>query len=329
MNKNIRLIILFVVILGGIAGGVYYYQRSQTFMTTDDAQIEGDIYPVIPKVPGYVAQVLVKDNQEVQPGDPLITIESQDYEIHVEQVKAALQAARATLFATQSQVQQYISESDASRANYQKSLSDLRRYKPLAENDEISHQQLEEAERVNASNASKLKALEQQIVSVKAQVRLAEAKVAEAEANLSNAELQLSYTHIVSPVAGRVTKKSVQSGQWVQTGQSLMAIVPLTHLWVLANFKETQTGRMRSGQEATLTVDSYPGIVFHGKVDSISAGTGARFSLLPPENASGNFVKVVQRVPVKILLNEKDLKDHPEVVLRPGMNVSASVYIPS
>ncbi|MHB8482469.1 MAG: HlyD family secretion protein [Nitrospiria bacterium] len=327
MNKKVRLFILFLLILGTFFWGLYYYQRSQRITSTDDAQIEGDIYPVIPKVPGYVADVAVRDNLEVHKGDLLVVIESRDYEIHVEQAKAALQASRETLYSTKSQVGQFVSQSDAANADYQKSLSDLKRYRPLAANDEMSRQQLEEAERAASSNASKLKALEQQIAAARSQVKLAEAKVAEAEASLDNAELELSYTHIVSPASGRVTKKSVQPGQWVQTGQSLMAIVPLTDVWVVANFKETQTGRMRPGQEAEITVDSYPGITFHGKVDSIAAGTGARFSLLPPENATGNYIKVVQRVPVKILLDEKDLKSHPEAVLRPGLNVVASVKI--
>jgi membrane fusion protein (multidrug efflux system) len=327
VNKKIRLIILVLLILGGVTWGIYYYQRSQKITSTDDAQIEGDIYPIIPKVSGYLAEVLVKDNQEVHQGDPLIRIESQDYQIRVDQARASLQAARETLLSNRSQVGQIISQTEAANADYQKSLSDLRRYRPLAANDEISHQQLEEAERAASSNGSKLKALEQQISAAKAQVKLGEARVVEAGANLNQAALELSYSHVAAPASGRISKKSVQPGQWVQIGQSLMAIVPLTDIWVVANFKETQTGRMRPGQEAEIRVDSYPGVLFHGRVESIAAGTGARFSLLPPENATGNYVKVVQRVPVKIVFDEKDLKSHPEAILRSGLNVVASVKI--
>ena len=327
MNRTIRLIILALIILGGLSWGIYYYQRSQRITSTDDAQIEGDIYPIIPKITGYISDVLVRDNEEVHKGDLLIRIEGKDYQIRVDQARASLQAVRETLLATRAQVGQIISESEAANADYQKSMSDLRRYKPLAANDEISKQQLEEAERAATSNASKFRALEQQIAVIKAQVKLGEAKVAEATATLNNAELELSYTQIVSPAAGRVSKKSIEPGQWVQAGQMLMAIVPLTDVWVVANFKETQTGRMKPGQEAQIKVDSYPGILLHGRVESIAAGTGAQFSLLPPENATGNYVKVVQRVPVKIVFDEKDLKTHPEIILRSGLNVIASVNI--
>ncbi len=327
MNKTIRLIILVLLILGGVTWGLYYYQRSQKITSTDDAQIEGELYPIIPKVSGYISEVLVRDNQEVHQGDLLIRIESQDYQIRVDQARASLQAVRETLLSIRSQVGQIISQTEAANADYQKSLSDLRRYRPLAANDEISHQQLEEAERAASSNGSKLRALEQQISAAKAQVKLGEARVVEAEANLNHAGLELSYTRVVAPASGRISKKSVQPGQWVQIGQSLMAVVPLTDIWVVANFKETQTGRMRPGQEAEIKVDSYPGVLFHGRVESIAAGTGARFSLLPPENATGNYVKVVQRVPVKIVFDEKDLKSHPEAILRSGLNVVASVKI--
>jgi membrane fusion protein (multidrug efflux system) len=327
LNKTIKLTFLAFLLLGGLFWGLNYYHRSQNFITTDDAQIEGDLYPIIPKVSGYVAEVFVRDNQEVRKGDPLMNIESKDYQLHVEQASASRQAARETLLATQAQVGQIISQSEAANADYQKSLSDLRRYKLLAANDEISHQQLEEAERAASSNASKFRALEQQIAVTRAQVKLGEAKVIEAEAALNNATLELSYTHIVSPASGKVSKKSIQPGQWVQMGQSLMAIVPLTDLWVVANFKETQTGRMKPGQGAEVRVDSYPTLLFHGKVESIAAGTGARFSLLPPENATGNYVKVVQRVPVKIIFDEADLKSHPEVILRSGLNVVATVAL--
>lgn len=327
MNKTIRLIILVLLILGGVTWGLYYYQRSQKITSTDDAQIEGELYPIIPKVSGYISEVLVRDNQEVHQGDLLIRIESQDYQIRVDQARASLQAVRETLLSIRSQVGQIISQTEAANADYQKSLSDLRRYRPLAANDEISHQQLEEAERAASSNGSKLRALEQQISAAKAQVKLGEARVVEAEAALNHAGLELSYTRVVAPASGRISKKSVQPGQWVQIGQSLMAVVPLTDIWVVANFKETQTGRMRPGQEAEIKVDSYPGVLFHGRVESIAAGTGARFSLLPPENATGNYVKVVQRVPVKIVFDEKDLKSHPEAILRSGLNVVASVKI--
>ena len=296
-------------------------------MTTDNAQIEGNVYPIIPKVPGYVSNVLVNDNQDVQKGDPLVNLESQDYAIRGAQARAFQEAAIASLISARAQVRQVISESEATRVNFQKSSKDLKRFQQLAENEEVSRQQLEEAERLNSANASKLNALEQQIASTQAQVKLSEAKIAEAKAKLEDSMLQVADTHIVSPVAGKVTKKSVQPGQWVQPGQYLMAIVPLNEIWVIANFKETQLTYMRPGQEVLIKIDSYPGKLFHGKIDSIAPGTGARFSLLPPENATGNFVKVVQRIPVKILINEGDLKGHPETILRPGSNVTASVDV--
>ena len=321
------MILLLALLIAGAIWGVSYYRHSTKVMETDDAQVEGDVYPIIPMVSGYVRSVPARDNQDVKKGDLLAEIDPVDFENRLVQARASFQAARASLQAAISQVKQFQSETEAARINLNKSAKDLKRYQSLAEREEISRQQLEEAERLNASNQAKLDALERQIESTQAQVKLMEARVGEAEANLKNGELQLGYTRILSPASGKVSKKSVQPGQWVQPGQSLMAVVPLSDVWVVANFKETQLTRMKPGQEVAIRVDTYPGKVFHGRVESISPGTGARFSLLPTENATGNFVKVVQRIPVKITFDPADIKARPEAVLRPGMNAFVAVDI--
>ncbi|HXN06672.1 MAG TPA: HlyD family secretion protein [Nitrospiria bacterium] len=327
MKTQIRFVILFIVLTAAAIWGISYYRHITRIMETDDAQIEGDIYPIIPKISGYVINVPVRDNQDVKKGDLLLEIDPVDFENWRVEARAALEAARASYQAASSQVQQFESEAESGRVNLKKSARDLTRYQALADKEEISRQQLEEAERVNASNQAKLGALERQIEATRAQVKLMSARIAEAAANLKNTELQVGYTRITSPVSGKISKKSIQPGQWVQPGQSMMAVVPLSDVWVVANYKETQLTHMRPGQEAIIRVDTYPGKLFHGKIESIAPGTGARFSLLPTENATGNFVKVVQRVPVKIVISADDLKAYPEAILRPGMNVAVQIDI--
>jgi membrane fusion protein (multidrug efflux system) len=176
------------------------------------------------------------------------------------------------------------------------------------------------------ATASGAQTAPQQVSISKAQNRAAEAKIRQAEADIHNARLQLSYTSILAPVAGIVSQKSIQPGQYVQPGQLILSIVPLNDVWVIANFKETELQDMKVGESATVNVDTYPGLTFRGHIASIGAATGAKFSLLPPENATGNFVKVVQRIPVKIVFD----KPLPRgVVLRPGMNVTANVNVRS
>jgi membrane fusion protein (multidrug efflux system) len=338
-----------------IAGGIYGYRTFVFYehhATTDDAQIDGDIDPVLPRVSGYVTDVLVKENQEVHAGDVLVRIDSRDLQAKVDQEQAALVNAQAAVSVAvanvantraaqaSSRAKAASSQADvtAARTKQEMTAADLARYKALVAKEEISQQQYDaaraaadsarasvEASRSTAEAArSTADAGAAQIDAAQRQVAAAQASVAQHQASLEAAKLQASYTVVTAPASGIVSKKSVEVGQYVQAGQPLLAIVEGTDTWVSANFKETQLAKMHPGQTVEVEVDAYPGHVFHGRVESLSAATGAKFSLLPPDNATGNFTKVVQRVPVKI-----DFTDpaDPKRPLRVGMNVSVVVNL--
>ncbi len=277
---------------------------------TDDAQIEGRVYPVLPKVPGYVTAVGVQDNQTVSAGQVVVQIEPRDFVVRVQRAEATLDYARASVDVARANV-------DASASRRVKTAADVRRYSILRDKAEISQQEFGAAKAAADAAAAELQAATRQVAA-------AEADVAQKSAELEAAKLDLSYTTLAAPSVGRVTKKAVEVGQYVQAGQPLLAVVQDRDLWVVANYKETQLRGIRQGQPATVFVDAYPDHEFHGQVDSIAAATGARFALLPPDNASGNFVKVVQRVPVKVLITDPFDPDHP---LRVGMNVTVAIEI--
>ena len=299
---------LALVIVAGLTFGtqtvVFYLHHVQT----DDAQIEGHINPVLPKVPGYVTDVLVRDNEKVAAGQVLVRIDSRDFRARVNMAEAALDSTEAAVTVAHA----YVEAAQSKRA---KTAADLARYAPLRNQRVISPQEYDAAKAAADAAAAEYQAATRQITAV-------EAQVAQRQADLEYAKLQLSYTTVSAPVAGYVSKKSVEVGQFVEAGQPLMAIVEGSDVWVVANFKETQLRSMRVGQPVEVSVDAYPGRTFHARVDSIGAATGAKFALLPPDNATGNFVKVVQRVPVKIVFAEDPDADHP---LRVGMNVVAVV----
>ncbi len=261
--------------------GAFFVWNSFNYVSTDNAFVEGHIIAISPKVSSHVSKVLVNDNQRVKKGDGLVELDPNDFEVRHQIAKADLEAVQA----------------DAEQAK-----RDLERYTNLSKNNEVSKQQLDQAE---------LKA------------RTANARVSAAAAHLRQAELDLSYTKILAPVTGYVTKKSVEEGAFVQIGQPLLAIVP-DEMWVIANFKETQLKHMRLGQKVKIKIDAYSGREFKGHVDSIQLGTGAKFSMFPPENAAGNFVKVVQRIPVKIVFDEEMNEKYR---LRVGMSVVPKVKV--
>ena len=422
------IIIAAVVLLLGAFFGIRYWLYARSHETTDDAFIDGHIIQISPKVSGYVAKIYVADNQQVKEGDLIAELDARDYEVRLQQAKAALNAGlakeneaktnvsltRATSSATvrqaqaavqrsrsevqsqragaassssrateaasaistaqanlaQTQAQVTAAQSDVTRAN-----ADVERYRALYAKDEISKQQLDQAVNVANTAAAQLEAARQRVVAAEARVNEARAaqaaasqtaqqaqtqitgaqagvnealgKLAEANAapqqvavsqaqaetagatteqlraQVTQAELELSYTKIYAPESGRVTRKSVEEGALVQIGQPLLAIVG-GDVWVTANFKESQIGMMTPGQAVEISVDAYPDKVFKAHVDSIQAGTGARFSLIPPENATGNYVKVVQRVPVKIVFDESP---DPRHMLAPGMSVVPEVRV--
>ena len=314
----------------------YYFLFVAPYESTDDAFIDGYVTLVSPRVPGQITQLLVKDNQEVKAGDVLVEIDPRDYEAKAAQVRADLAAAQSQLNESQAQVK--VSEAKvtqaqaavtAAEAENQRAADDLKRYENV-ESRAISKSALDLAQaQARSANAnlvaaySQTNAAESEVELSEAGVETAKAAVQQAEAKLQQAELNLSYTKIIAPLDARVTARSVQLGNYVQPGQALMALVP-RDVWVVANFKETQLTHMKPGQPVELSVDAYPNKKFKGKVDSLQAGTGARFSLLPPENAVGNYIKVVQRIPVKIIFDE-ELPTNLDIA--PGMSVVPEVKV--
>lgn len=351
-RKRAALTVFLILAIIGAVSVFYYLRYKAVHISTDDAFIDGDIHTIASKVPGTVRAVLVKSNQSVKEGDALVEIDPADYDLKVKEAEAALAAERGKLAETESRVEaskRRLAELRASldslralkelhEANLDQAEKDMRRAESLIQGEAISRERYEKTvtgykvalAQVKASGEG-IKNAEAAIETQKAVVRQAEAartpqlsSAMQKEAVLETARLNHGYTKIMAPADGFVTKKSVEVGNQVQPGQPIMAVVRLDDISVTANYKETQLEKIRPGQKVEIKVDSYPGKVFTGKVDSIMAGTGATFSLFPPENATGNYVKVVQRVPIKIVL---DKDTDPGHVLRVGMSVVPTVLV--
>ncbi len=334
-RSPVPLLILAVILLVGGFFGWRAWSFAQHHETTDNAQIEGDVFPVLPRISGQVAAVLAAENQLVKTGDTLVRLDPRDLQIRVQVARTALvaaqagvAAARAAVGTSQANVSTAQSTVGVSAALRDKLQRDLQRNDYLLKQEVITRAEYDAAQaNLRSTNAQRTTA-ENQVTSARAsvtsaqqQVAVAEAVVKQRQADLDNALLQLSYTAITAPGAGYISKKNIEPGQFVQPGQNLFAVVGTGRVWVTANFKETQMTDVHVGQPVAVEVDAYPNVEFSGKVESISAATGARFALLPPDNASGNFVKVVQRIPVRIALTAQDAQ-HP---LRAGMSVKAVV----
>ncbi len=329
-----------------IAGGFWTFKTlsySSAHESTDNALIDGHVLPVLAKVGGFVTAVKVSENDRIALDAPLVTIDDREYKVRLAQADADLAAARATsggrgtgqgqaqaMVATASaQTAVQAANIDAARAQLVKAEADLARYADLAAKNIVSQQQLDGAKAQVAATRAQLVAVQRQesaaganVAGMQAGVRLAEARLGAAAASRDNAALQLSFTSITAPTAGTISKKLVEVGQLVQPGQTLMNIASDTGLFITANFKETQLEKLRVGQTVELEVDAYDGATIEGVVESISAATGSRFTLLPPDNASGNFTKVVQRVPVRIRITKGLDAARP---LRIGLSVVAHV----
>jgi len=305
-----RLIVvgLIVLLVGGAAGG-YYYWQSRFYESTDDAYIEGHPVFISARVAGVVVQVRVRENQRVEQNAPIVELDPNDYQVRLARAEAALQSARADEKEASASV-------EVARADWERQQRDLQRNEELAKQGAVTEQALEHSQTSARSAQASLVAAEGHLTALSA-------KTAEANVAVDEAQLQVSYTKIRSPTAGYVTQRNVEVGSYINVGQPLVAIVPDT-MYVTANYKETQLTHMRPGQRATVWVDAYPGVVWDAHVNSIQAGTGAAFSLFPPENATGNFVKIVQRVPVKITFDEPPDPNHRLVL---GMSVTAKVWI--
>jgi membrane fusion protein (multidrug efflux system) len=382
----VRLVVLLVVVIAAAIGAMWLWAYEGSFEETDDAQVDGHIYPVNARINGRVVDVRVDNNIQVTPGQVLVQLDPTDYQVALHKAEADLGQSEAdaaaaenevpiTTVSTSSQVtnagasvqvaeqgvlvaqQQYAAAQARVReaeANAAKALSDVERYRPLAQKQEISQQQFEQAQatakaldatvesakasadaasrqvaearaRVAQANAQEAatRSSPQQIAAERARAQSSQAAVGIQRANVEMAKLNIQYTTIVAPVAGVIGQRSVQVGQQIQPGQELMSVIPLNDLWITADYKETQLQNMRVGQKATVHVDS-TGKDYRGHVDSFPGATGAKYSLLPPENATGNYVKVVQRLPVKIVLEQGEDPDH---LLRPGMSAVPKVYV--
>src|ERR1017187_3113110 len=352
-RSPVKFIVLGMLVLV-LAAGAWAYFHFLDRVSSDDAQVDAHITAIAPKIPGNVLEVLAKDNQPVKAGDILVRIDPRDYQARVDIARARLgyeQAASSDIAVVEANVR-------TKQASNERAQADLARMKPLLDKAEISRLQYDAYQATARVAESEMRAAQEQVASVqqnagirkaavaaaqsrvslaqaqveaslanrkqvdvrRAEIGTAAAGVEAARANLAAAELQLSYTTLVAPVDGVVTRKSVEPGQIVQLGQGLMTIIPLQDVWVTANFKETQLEKVHAGQRAEIKVDMY-GRSVTGHVDSIAGATGSRLSLLPPENATGNFVKVVQRIPVKILIDQAN-----GLILRPGMNVDVTIF---
>jgi len=341
-RKKIILPIVGVLALILLFWAFQKWSYGRTHQSTDNAQVDGHIVPVLAKVGGYVNTVTVSENDSVKAGQLLVQLDDDDYRVRLQQAQADLAAAEATgggggfSGQAQSQVQSAAGQRaaldaqiGAARANANKADLDLARARELADKQIISKQQLDAAQATSAVAHANLLAAERQasaaggtVNTAEAGVRVANARTMAARANAANAQLQLDYTHITAPASGEVSRKQVEVGQLVAPGQPLMSIVADTGVWVTANFKETQLAKIRPGQPVEFEIDAYGGCVGEGKVASVSGATGAKFALLPPDNATGNFTKVVQRVPVRIAVTKPCAGNHP---LRPGL--SAVVHV--
>lgn len=350
-NKVFPIILGALVILGG-AFGITKYIHAQHHEETDDAQIDASISPVIPRISGYVTQINVRDNQRVKAGDTLIVLDNRSELIKVQQMQAALtiaennlhvahaniEVSRANIASYEANTNTVDAQIEAAKVTLKRATQDYERYVNLIASHSITQQQFEQAEAAKQSAERQLAVLigqknaankqvgaaSSQSNAVGQQVGVANATIDQKRADLENAKLELSYTYIIASSDGNVSKINAQIGQLVQTGQMLFTIVSNSAPWVVANFKETQCSRIRPGQKVTVHIDAFPGHDFEAKVSSMSPATGAKFSLLPPDNASGNFVKTVQRLPVKIEFTTQDqfLKD-----IRAGMNVDVDVHL--
>ncbi len=323
-SNPLRIVIIGVLLAFALIWGGSRLYHSFLYVETDNAQIEGDIYSVISRVPGKVEEVLASDNLRVKKGDTLIRLDANDYEVRRDIAAAALLSAQAAVKATTEQANAAKAGTNAAEATNRKLQADLRRNKNLRGQDVISQAEFDGVNAGAQAASAQYAASGNQYEASLAEIPLKMAEVKKREAELREAELQLSYTTITAPASGQVSKKNVQPGQYVAPGQQLIALVGSKDLWIVANFKETQLDKIAPGLPVIIKVDAYPDKEFKGKVESLSSGTGAKFALLPPDNASGNFVKVTQRVPVKIIFTDKPDTHYP---LAAGMNVVVEVKV--
>ncbi|AWN14884.1 HlyD family secretion protein [Salinisphaera sp. LB1] len=347
-GRRVALIAVTLVVVCGLLWFVWWFLHRND-VSTDDAYVQANIGQIAPRVTGTVAKVFVRDNEHVKKGDVLFTLDPADFKAALAKAEANLQAAKASYNASQKDlsVTRQTSAADidnakaaleSAQAEAQRAEADAKRYRALYAKHEVSKQQLDQKntqaksaearERQARAKLAQAKASPDRIQLKQSQASSAKAKIAQARAQVDQARLNLSYTEIRASHAGKIAKKSIVAGSQISAGQSAMALVQ-THPWVVANYKETQLDRVRPGQPVSIAIDAYPDHEFTGRVESIQPGTGVTFSLLPPQNATGNFVKIVQRVPVKIIFSKpaqlKGLDVSPGLSVEPTINVAGPI----
>lgn len=351
-RKFVALFVFSLMVMIGGVGVLYYMDYKKHNVSTDDAFVTGRIHIIASKVPGTVKAIYVHDNQPVKKDDLLLDIDEQDYEVRVREAESALKAensrlseistrvevARKQLREFEFRLKSARANLELQEANFKQAGLDLKRAERLFQKEILPEEKLEKARTGYDMAAAQVVAAREQLKQAEATLETQKAVIRQTDSAFQSQgslvkqkeevrkaeDLKRSYTRIYAPSDGYVTKKSIEVGNQVQAGQPLMAVVPLGDVWVIANFKETQLERVRPGQKVKISVDTYPDKVFEGAVDSIMAGTGSVFSLFPPENATGNFVKVVQRIPVKIVLKPGSDSGH---LLRVGMSVEPTILI--
>ena len=352
-RSKVFMIILIALVVGGTWFGITKWHHAQLHAETDDAQIAANISPIIPRISGFVKEVRVSDNQIVKKGDTLLVLDNRDQLIKVEQAEAALAtaesnqlSAKATSAAAHSNIgaSEYATlaidgQIEKAKISVWQSAQEFDRYANLVKDHSVTQHQYEDKLAAKETAEKQLLILQQQrkqatsqtnavstqSLATTSQISIANSTIKQRQVDVDDAKLNLSYTVLTAPANGLVSKVNVQVGQFLSTGQSTFSIVLDQSLWVIANFKETQFNKIRVGQPVVIEADAIPGHHFEGTVNSFAPATGATFALLPPDNASGNFVKVVQRLPIKIEFSNP--QDSVLNRLKAGMNVNVDVHI--
>lgn len=337
LSRRVAVIaIVAVAAIGAAAFGARWLLVGRFLETTNDAYLKADPMVVAPRVSGYVSEVVVAANQDVQPGQLLVRIEDGTYRAQAAKAQADVDAAEADIKRLQAEIahqQSILDQAQAAagvataKAAYAGREAD--RYGKLSESGAVSHQQVDQSRTMSEQTKSELANAQAAVTSAQRAIDVLKAEVAQAEsareaakAAQQSAKLDLDATELRSRIKGRIGDKTVSIGQYVVAGTRLVSVMPVQDVYLEANYKETQIGRIRPGQPVDISVDALPGTIVHGTVDSLSPGTGAQFALLPPENATGNFTKIVQRVPVRIRV---DGDAATQAGLLPGLSVTATV----
>jgi membrane fusion protein (multidrug efflux system) len=325
MNRKwISLAVILVVVAVIAVAATRSWKRAKIHPSTEDAFVGGDVYAVSSRIPGTLLSVDVAENQPVRQGQVLATLDPRDADAQVEQAETALGEARAALATRRAEIEQQRAKSEADASRLALARTNLARYKELVARNSVPRARYDDAVTAESVASDELAASRKALLAKEADLGVADQRVRVQESRLKNARLNRSYCAIAATVDGVVSKLTATAGQVVAPGQPLCAVVPLTgdHLWVEANFKETELTRIRVGQPATFHTDVNPDRTYEGRVESISAGTGAAFALLPPENATGNWIKIVQRLPVRIAI---DPASNTDGSLRLGLSVHVEV----